>query len=98
MFTRPGTGGCCGGTGTGGRRIGWSGRPRSLRTAGRTGCPCPRGFTLPGEAEVMARARAHGVPVPEVFAGAGGDIVRERAYGPTMLTELGRRPLTFRRQ
>ena len=50
------------------------------------------------EAEVMAHARAHGVPVPEVFDVAGCDIVMERADGPTMLTVLGRRPLTFRRQ
>jgi aminoglycoside phosphotransferase (APT) family kinase protein len=49
------------------------------------------------EAEVMAHARAHGVPVPEVFDVAGCDIVMERADGPTMLTALGRRPLTFRR-
>jgi aminoglycoside phosphotransferase (APT) family kinase protein len=50
------------------------------------------------EAEVMAHARAHGVPVPEVFDVAGCDIVMERADGPTMLTVLGRRPLAFRRQ
>ena len=42
------------------------------------------------EAEVMAHARAHGVPVPEVFDVAGCDIVMERADGPTMLTVLGR--------
>jgi len=46
----------------------------------------------------MAHARAHGVPVPEVFDVAGCDIVMQRADGPTMLTALGRRPLTFRRQ
>lgn len=46
----------------------------------------------------MAHARAHGVPVPEVFDVAGADIVMERADGPTMLTVLGRRPWTFRRQ
>jgi aminoglycoside phosphotransferase (APT) family kinase protein len=46
----------------------------------------------------MAHARAHGVPVPEVFDVAGCDIVMEWADGPTMLTVLGRRPLTFRRQ
>jgi Phosphotransferase enzyme family len=36
--------------------------------------------------------------VPEVFDVAGCDIVMEWADGPTMLTVLGRRPLTFRRQ
>ncbi len=46
------------------------------------------------EAEVMAHARAHGVPVPEVFDVAGSDIVMERAVGPTMLDVLGRRPWT----
>lgn len=50
------------------------------------------------EAEVMAHARAHGVPVPEVFDVSGSDIVMERADGPTMLDVLGRRPLTYRRQ
>src|SRR5215469_73040 len=50
------------------------------------------------EAEVMVHARAHGVPMPEVFDVAGADIVMERADGPTMLTELARRPLMFRRQ
>ena len=50
------------------------------------------------EAEVMAHARAHGVPVPEVFDVAGCDIVMERADGPTMLETLGRRPWTLRRQ
>jgi aminoglycoside phosphotransferase (APT) family kinase protein len=47
------------------------------------------------EAEVMAHARAHGVPVPEVFDVAGSDIVMERADGPTMLNMLGRRPWTL---
>jgi aminoglycoside phosphotransferase (APT) family kinase protein len=61
----------------------------------RDGRPAGR---VAGEAEVMVHARAHGVPVPEVFDVAGGDIVMERADGPTMLTVLGRRPLAFRRQ
>ena len=50
------------------------------------------------EAEVMVHARAHGVPVPEVFDVAGSDIVMERVDGPTMLDLLGRRPLTYRKQ
>ena len=50
------------------------------------------------EARVMAHARAHGVPVPEVFEVTGSDIVMERATGPTMLDVLGRRPWTLRRQ
>jgi aminoglycoside phosphotransferase (APT) family kinase protein len=50
------------------------------------------------EAQVMAHARAHGVPVPEVFEVTGSDIVMERATGPTMLDVLGRRPWTLGRQ
>jgi aminoglycoside phosphotransferase (APT) family kinase protein len=50
------------------------------------------------EARVMAHARAHGVPVPEVFDVTGSDIVMERAMGPTMLDVLGRQPWTLRRQ
>ena len=44
------------------------------------------------EAEVMGHARAHGVPVPEVFEVSGTDIVMERASGPTMLDVLTHRP------
>jgi aminoglycoside phosphotransferase (APT) family kinase protein len=40
----------------------------------------------------MAHARAHGVPVPEVFEVSGTDIVMERASGPTMLDVLTHRP------
>lgn len=50
------------------------------------------------EAEVMAHARAHGAPVPEVFEVSGPDIVMERAAGPTMLDVLARRPWTLRAQ
>lgn len=50
------------------------------------------------EAQVMVHARAHGVPVPEVFEVSGSDIVMERATGPTMLDVLGRRPWTLRSQ
>jgi aminoglycoside phosphotransferase (APT) family kinase protein len=48
------------------------------------------------EAEVMTHARAHGVPVPEVFAVSGTDIIMEYARGPTMLQVLTRRPWTLR--
>lgn len=48
------------------------------------------------EAKVMAHARAGGAPVPEVFDVAGSDIVMERAAGPTMLDDLGRRPWAVR--
>jgi aminoglycoside phosphotransferase (APT) family kinase protein len=47
------------------------------------------------EALIMTRARAAGVPVPEVFDVSGADIVMERAAGPTMLDTLGRRPWTM---
>jgi aminoglycoside phosphotransferase (APT) family kinase protein len=50
------------------------------------------------EAEVMVQARAHGVPVPEVFDVTGSDIVMERAAGPTMLDVMGRRPWPLREQ
>lgn len=50
------------------------------------------------EAEIMTHARAHGVPVPEVFDVSGYDIVMEHAVGPTMLDVLGKRPWTFRAQ
>ncbi len=49
-----------------------------------------------GEAQVMAHARACGVPVPEVFDVCGADIVMERAAGPTMLDVLARRPWSIR--
>jgi len=50
------------------------------------------------EALIMTRARASGVPVPEVFDVSGADIVMERAAGPTMLDVLGSRPWTLRAQ
>jgi aminoglycoside phosphotransferase (APT) family kinase protein len=56
------------------------------------------GAAVDREARVMVHARAHGVPVPEVFEVHGSDIVMERAVGPTMLDVLGRRPWTLRRQ
>jgi Phosphotransferase enzyme family len=50
------------------------------------------------EALIMVHARGYGVPVPEVFDVSGSDLVMERAAGPTMLADLGRRPWTVRAQ
>jgi len=44
------------------------------------------------EAEVMTWARAHGVPVPEVFDADGLDLVMEKVDGPTMLADAARHP------
>lgn len=44
------------------------------------------------EAEVIEHAAAHGVPVPDVVAIAGGDLILERIAGPTMLRDLTRQP------
>ena len=44
------------------------------------------------EAAVLVHARAHGVPVPEVFEVKGGDLVLESIDGPTMLQHLTRHP------
>jgi aminoglycoside phosphotransferase (APT) family kinase protein len=44
------------------------------------------------EVAVMRQARAHDVPVPEVFDVDGLDMVLERVPGPTMLDDLARRP------
>ena len=49
------------------------------------------------EARVMVHARAHGVPVPEVFEVDGCDLVLEKIDGPTMLGDLTRRPVSLRR-
>lgn len=49
------------------------------------------------EAAVLVHARAHGVPVPEVFEVDGGDLVLERIDGPTMLRDLTRRPYAMAR-
>ena len=54
--------------------------------------------TVAAEAEVMVRARAFGVPVPEVFDVSGVGIVMERVSGPTMLEFVGRRPWTVHAQ
>ncbi len=50
------------------------------------------------EAEVMMHARAHGVPVPEVFDASGPDLVMEHVQGPTMLRAVARQPWTLDRQ
>ncbi|HEX6715115.1 MAG TPA: phosphotransferase, partial [Thermoleophilaceae bacterium] len=44
------------------------------------------------EAEAMRHAGAHGLPVPEVFAADGTDLVMERIDGPTMTADMARRP------
>jgi len=53
-------------------------------------------LTATYEAEVMRHMRAHGVPVPEVFAVDGPTLVMQRVDGPTMLTDLARRPWMLR--
>lgn len=50
------------------------------------------------EAQVMVHARAHGVPVPEVFDVSGTDLVMEYVQGPTMLQALAHQPWTLPRQ
>jgi aminoglycoside phosphotransferase (APT) family kinase protein len=50
------------------------------------------------ESQIMNHARAHGVPVPEVFDACGSDIVMELLRGPTMLEVLAREPWTLWRQ
>jgi len=44
------------------------------------------------EAEVMAHARAHGFPVPDVLEVRDNELVLEFVEGPTMLADLRRRP------
>ncbi|MBN1094320.1 phosphotransferase [Blastococcus sp. TML/M2B] len=53
------------------------------------------GKTADREAAVMAHARSHGLPVPEVFDVDGPDLVMARATGPTMTAALARRPWTL---
>ena len=52
------------------------------------------------EARTMDYARQHGYPVPAVheLSDDGTDLVMERIDGPSMVTVLGRRPWTLRRQ
>jgi aminoglycoside phosphotransferase (APT) family kinase protein len=47
------------------------------------------------EAAVMEHARAHDLPVPEVFDVDGPDLVMARVVGPTMADALVRRPWTM---
>jgi aminoglycoside phosphotransferase (APT) family kinase protein len=54
-------------------------------------------LTTDREAEVMVHARAHGVPVPEVFDASGPDLVMEYVAGPTMLQAVARQPWTLGR-
>jgi hypothetical protein len=44
------------------------------------------------EATVMALARGHGYPVPEVREVRGDGLVLERVDGPTMMADCRRRP------
>ena len=48
----------------------------------------------------MEHARSHGYPVPAVeeVSADGTELVMERIDGPSMVTALGRRPWTLRRQ
>lgn len=52
------------------------------------------------EARTMEHVRAHGYPVPavEAISGDGSDLVMERVEGPSMATDLGRRPWKVGRQ
>jgi Ser/Thr protein kinase RdoA (MazF antagonist) len=45
-----------------------------------------------GEVALMRYVRERGYPAPEVFRVDGADLVLERASGPTMRVDLGRRP------
>jgi aminoglycoside phosphotransferase (APT) family kinase protein len=48
------------------------------------------------EAQAMQHVRAHGYPVPEVFDASGTDLVMERIEGPTMTSDMARRPWRLR--
>jgi hypothetical protein len=41
---------------------------------------------------VMAWARSHGHPVPQVYERTETDLILDRLDGPTMLADLARRP------
>lgn len=45
------------------------------------------GADVSGEAAVMAHARRHGVPTPQVVKASGPDLVMEHVAGPTMLAD-----------
>ncbi|HEX4865302.1 MAG TPA: phosphotransferase [Acidimicrobiales bacterium] len=59
-----------------------------------------RGRTMADEARTMEYVRQHGYPVPAVeeISEDGTDLVMERVDGPSMVSALGRRPWTVRRQ
>ena len=44
------------------------------------------------EMRVMAWARSHGYPVPQVYERTETDLILDRLHGPTMLADLARRP------
>ena len=49
-------------------------------------------FDTGHEAQIMRKVAEAGYPVPAVHSADGSDLVMERVDGPTMLTELSRRP------
>jgi aminoglycoside phosphotransferase (APT) family kinase protein len=55
-----------------------------------------RRYRRPGptdrERRVMAHARAHGYPVPQVYEWTATDMVMDHLDGPSMLADLARRP------
>jgi aminoglycoside phosphotransferase (APT) family kinase protein len=60
-----------------------------------------RRYRRPGptdrERRVMAHARGHGYPVPEVYEWTDTDMVMDRLDGPSMLADLARHPWRLRR-
>jgi aminoglycoside phosphotransferase (APT) family kinase protein len=76
-----------------GRPIAW-GRDADVYDLG--GGRVLRRYRRPGptdrERRVMAHARAHGYPVPQVYEWTATDMVMDRLEGPSMLADLARRP------
>jgi Phosphotransferase enzyme family len=60
-----------------------------------------RRYRAPGptgrELRVMAWARSHGSPVPQVYERTDTDLILDHLDGPTMLGDLGRRPWRLHR-
>jgi aminoglycoside phosphotransferase (APT) family kinase protein len=60
-----------------------------------------RRYRRPGptdrERRVMAHARAHGYPVPQVYGWTATDMVMDRLDGPSMLADLARHPWRLHR-